>query len=304
MYSCWFKVTVVLLWLSTMSWLVVEKFLPPLLKGDPPSYRTILQAQRRQPLVAWKLKFNERRIGWALSTTVPLPKGLTEIRSRVHFDRLPLGELTQGWTRALLRLFDQSAVSKLQLDARSVMTIDSLDRLSGFNSLVRIEPGGRFVRLIGTIEGPHLKLLIRTGEREDVSVEGLSPRGLMVDALSPQAQLPGLREGQTWTVPVYSPLRPRAPVEILQATVEGIEPILWNGRPEETWLVVYRADSGSGFSSEENHRGRLWVRRDGIVLKQQVTFFGSTLTFERLPDEQAAALERRVSDEEREEKSG
>ena len=45
MYSRWFNAAVVVLWLATMSWLVTEKVLPPLLVGEPPSYHQVIEAQ-------------------------------------------------------------------------------------------------------------------------------------------------------------------------------------------------------------------------------------------------------------------
>ena len=88
MYSRWYTAAVVILWLSAMSWLVIEKVLPPLLAGDPPSYRTILEARKRQPPVGWRMALNGRRLGWALCTTGRQPNGLMEVRSRVHFVHL------------------------------------------------------------------------------------------------------------------------------------------------------------------------------------------------------------------------
>ena len=123
----------------------------------------------------------------------------------------------------------------------------------------------------------------------------LSTNALAGDSLSPQVCLPGLREGQTWKVPSYSPLRPpNNPVEMLTATVEGLEPFDWNGRPEEVWLVVYRADSGLGMGIDKTPRGRLWVRPDGTVLGQQVMMLDCKLMFVRLPDRQAAELEKKL----------
>jgi hypothetical protein len=109
---------------------------------------------------------------------------------------------------------------------------------------------------------------------------------LVGDALSPQTRLPKLRVGQTWTVPVYSPFRPpRCPLEILQATVERNEGITWNGRKVEAWLVVYSSDPGAGLDSAKTSRGKLWVRHDGTVLKQELMILSSRLSFVRLPSE-------------------
>ena len=40
--------------------------------------------------------------------------------------------------------------------------------------------------------------------------------------------------------------------------------------------------------------GKVWVRTDGVILKQQVVFFGTTLTFVRLSEVQAMALAHQV----------
>jgi hypothetical protein len=87
---------------------------------------------------------------------------------------------------------------------------------------------------------------------------------------------------------------PGNPLEILHAEVERLETITWNGHREETWLVVYRRDSGFVLGGNKSPRGKLWVRRDGAVLKQQVMMLDSTMTFVRLPDEEAAVLAERV----------
>jgi hypothetical protein len=120
------------------------------------------------------------------------------------------------------------------------------------------------------------------------------------DSLSPQTALPGLRAGQAWTISSYSPmalvnnpldmLRSRSPIEVLHARVEESESIVWNGRAEDTWLVVYRTQVGQGPGSDKNIRNRLWVRRDGKVLRQQVIVGDSVLMFTRLSDEETDSL--------------
>ena len=61
MSSRWFNTAVVVLWLATMSWLVKEKVLPPLLIGEPPSYPEIIEAQNREPPVGWEVFLDGRR---------------------------------------------------------------------------------------------------------------------------------------------------------------------------------------------------------------------------------------------------
>ena len=162
MYSRWSNAAVIILWLSAMGWLMVEKVLPPLLLGQPPSYRTILDAQRDEPPVGWNMSFDGRRLGWALSTTERLEDDLTEVRSWVHFDELPLDRLTPDWLRALVRLAERP-VGNLEMDAKNTTLIDPLGRLSSFNSEVRVKPLDDLIRMQGTIEGTRLKIEIHTG---------------------------------------------------------------------------------------------------------------------------------------------
>jgi hypothetical protein len=96
--------------------------------------------------------------------------------------------------------------------------------------------------------------------------------------------MPGLRIGQEWTVPVYSPLRfsdSRNPVEILHAKVEDRESVVIGEEPVLTSVVVYRSDSGAILGGAQTPRGKLWVADDGTVLKQSTRLFGSQLTFLR-----------------------
>jgi hypothetical protein len=290
MYSRWSNAAVVILWLSAMSWLLVEKVLPPLLVGEPPSYRTILKAQRGEPPVGWKMSFDGRRLGWAVSTITSLPDDITEVYSWVHFDQLPLDDLAPGWLRSLVRSAEQTP-SLLTMDAKNTTWIDPLGHLSSFKSEVRVTPLSDAIRMQGTIEGNQLKFEIRTGGLSYEMEAQVPQDALLSDALSPRTQLPGIRPGQRWTVPVYSPLRPPSnPLEILQAEVDGSEPIVWNNRTVETLLVVYHSDAVYGLGSRERPRGKLWVRPDGTVLRQQVMIFNSTMTFVRMSDEEAAAL--------------
>lgn len=296
MGSRWFNLAVIGVWLATMGWLVREKILPPLVIGEPPSYRTILKARRSEPPVGWELSFDDRPIGWALSAALPLPHELTEIRSRVHFDELPLAELTPGWMGSFLKLTDYRR-AKLRMDTTSNLMIDPLGRLSRFNSSVRLEDFRDVIHMEGILESGDLKLTVRSGEFTYETTAPISSDALLGDSLSPQTRLPGLRQGQTWTVPTFSPLgRFSSPLEILHATVEGLEPVAWGGKTVDAWLVVFRGDPGVGLGAGKKPRGKLWVLPGphGTVVKQQVNVLNARMTFVRMSDKAAAELARRV----------
>jgi hypothetical protein len=304
MGSRWFNFLVVLLWMTTMGWLVVEKILPPWLIGDPPSYEKILHARKGEPPVGWRLYLGNRGlrrgqpIGWALSAAVPITdqhteNRVTEIRSRVHFEQLPLAELTPGWIGGFLRLTKYGR-TKMQMDTSSTLTIDSLGRLTRFESALRLEGIRDVVRMEGVVEEGDLQLSVRAGElTHHERIAALSPDAVLGDSLSPQAKLPDLRQGQTWRVPSFSPFGTSA--EELIAKVEGRETVEWDGAWHDARLVVYRSDAGIGLGIDKVPRCKLWVLKDGTVVKQQVTMFNSRLTFIRMAEAEAARLARLVS---------
>ena len=55
------------------------------------------------------------------------------------------------------------------------------------------------------------------------------------------------------------------------------------GQETRVFQVVYRREAGSGISAAQEPVGRMWVRRDGTVLKQEVRVANLRLTFHRSP---------------------
>lgn len=291
-----FNVAVVLFWLATMSWLFVAKVLPPLRVGEPPSYQSILSESVQQQPVCWSVRIDGKPIGWAANKVVQRADRVTELYSRVYLWSLPLDELAPGWLASVLKpvLYD---LGPIHIDKKSKVTVDPLGRLVGFDSRVQIAEIRDAIRVHGYVEGSTLKLKVQSGEVSHKVECFLPPNALMTDELSPQALMPGLRVGQTWTVPLYSPFRPAtSPIEILQAQVEREQPITWGGRRTPTKLIVFRGDPGSGLSGDAT-RGRMWVRADGVVIRQEVTILQSQLHFLRLPSQTAQLVVTSLGDD-------
>jgi hypothetical protein len=289
MNSRWYNTTVVALWLVTMSWLVYKKVLPPLLVGEPPSYQQVIEAQNRDPAVGWRVLWKEKSLGWALTDTKSQPTGLTEVHGRVHFDAFPMSTMAPIWLQPFLVLA-KKPLDHLSLDANSAMLIDAFGGLLRFDSAVQLLPLIDEITMRGTVDGGQLQLLIRSGSQSFSHEIALPPKALLADALSPQTRLPDLHVGQTWSVPVFNPLWPtKSPIEIISAKVETSETILWNGELERAWLVVYRYDSGTG-ETNQNVQGKLWVRHDGAVLRQEAMLLDSSIVFVRLTDKETKKL--------------
>jgi hypothetical protein len=298
MNTLWYNTTVVSIWLAAMSWLITYKVLPSLRLGQPPSYQNILQSQREDPLVGWRVVCNGKEIGWAVHLTRQLPDAMTRVDSVVYLERLPLEELLPKWLQGyLLPRETDPAKLRLEMEIRSEVVYDPLSRLCQFTSRVRFPPLSEGLGVTGRADEGKLSLTVSYGSWSQNMEMPMPRHSLFGDSSSPQSKLPGLRLGQRWTIQVYSPFSsPNQPVEILEARVERAELIAWGGKTQPVWVVVYRSEPGRGASRAQVPRGTLWVRPDGTVLRQEAVLFDTKLTFIRLQDQAAAQLAARFSD--------
>lgn len=296
MHSRWYEFAVVTLWLATMGWLVTQKVLPTLMVGDPPSTKSMLEARKPDVPLCWRVSWNGRELGWAMSNTLRQPDNSTKIRSVVHFDELPLADMIPDLLKGLIPDLKKVG-NQVQMETRNVLLFSAENKLEGFDSAVRFDPIQNAVEVHGVVEGAMLSVGVRAGDFNYETDMRMPPQAMLSDALSPEVSLPGLHRDQTWSVKVYSPLRPpTSPIEIMQARVERMESLSWGDRRVDVWLVTYSPDSGSLLRRTDRPRSKLWVKRDGTVLKQESSLFDSVMTFVRMPDDEAAKLAATVED--------
>ncbi len=294
MHSRWYNFAVVALWVTTMTWLVTQKILPSLMVGDPPERTVIISAQLADRSVGWSLFWGKEPIGWAWSRTERMEAGVTCIRGRIHFDRLPLRQFVPEMLQSLLTP-ENPLPAHVPLDSSSALLFDLEGKLTRLESSVAFDPNVPTIEVVGEVAGGKLVITVRSAAFTYETKRAFPKDVMLGDALSPQTQLPGLWQGRKWTVELFSPLRPPTdPVEIVQAEVVGREPIIWNGKAESAWLVVFRGDPGAEVGNAGKERTRLWVRNDGGVLQQEVSIFTSTMTFVRMTLEQEMKLDERL----------
>jgi hypothetical protein len=296
----WYRLAVFALWLAAMSWLAVRKILPPFFSGEPPTYESA-DAEKPHPPTAWYLFLNERPLGWALSEINQQSTDTSEIHSLVHFDSLrSLEEILPLAMRAAARVSTHAAGSMEMEVESNMITNSALNQLVSFSSKFRPKSGQSLVKIDGSVEGDKLKLSVRIGEWNPPEFELPLPDNKIRDGFAPEMGLRGLHLGQSWTIVSYSPLalpshpmdvfRGRPPTEVLFAKVEGQPRMTWNGTSEPTWLVVYRSDTSDSPGNEKNIRNRLWIRRDGAVVRQEVLLGDHSLLFKRMSEQDAAGL--------------
>lgn len=277
MDSRWISPVITLFWLSTMTWLIESKVLPPLRRGDPPDYRSLYSDNPKDDApVGWEMSLGGKPLGWAVNRFTRSLGGInssdhiTNLEGHIHFDRIPLAELSPAWMKDLWGFGDTNG--DVPMDADSKLTINSLGRLNSFNSSLRLGGVREAIRIHGEVQASRLHIVVEAGQFREEFDTYLPSDALVASELSPQSQMTGLHVGQEWTVPVFSPLRPpNNPVEILQARVEESDPLVWGDHMTSVRKVVYRTDSGSAGSSTEEPHAKLWIADDGSVLRRKLT---------------------------------
>jgi len=300
-FSRKYLVGICVFWLGTMGWLVKEKIVPTLLVGTPPRYSEIVEGYRQSRAVGWTIQWRDRDIGWALTRTEILGEDLTEVKNVIQFRELPIHEIFPVIWQVLA---SESPPAKLRLRVETTLLFDPLKRLSSFQTRLKT-PGSNepFVVVRGNIDKGQLQLSIQSGTFVYDTEIPFQSNTLLTDSFSPQATLPNLREGQKWTIEVYSPFQiPRQtvgsrPLEVVHAEVQGREVIFWQQQPRMCWLVVYKNDPAESTNSRGEPRGRVWVDANGLVLKQEAKVGGGKIVLVRLGEKETARLVSRLNAE-------
>lgn len=286
----WIATLVIVFWAASTGWLVSQKIAPLLVAGDPPS--THYLPENRDAPVAWTVFWNDEIVGWALSECQPrqpVENGWL-VTTRLRLDELPLEELLPDWVTKLTASSFPSDMP-LVLDTAGELWLDAGGNLEEFESKVFLPDLGQRVTIRGTVEQQDVAITVRSRDFVYETKRQLPESGMLGDELSPQAMLPGLTTGRRWTVPVYNPLSfTGSPLTVLHAHVEGEVTLFWEDRIMRPLLVAYRDDP----AAYREPRVRLWVARDGRVLKQESRMLGSTLAFLRRTDDDARMLARTV----------
>jgi len=175
-----------------------------------------------------------------------------------------------------------------------------LGQLDGFQSRVHLSGISNAIQMFGRVTDGYLDTTVSVGEFRYQKEIRLEPGTLVSGEFSPLAVMPGLRVGQSWTIRSFSPLRPpNSPMEPMQAVVVGEEWLDWHGRGMNTLVVEYRADSGTGFTSNGPPRGKMWVLKDGRIIQQEIMVLTSQMRFVRLKEAESLVFAKRMEEDEK-----
>jgi hypothetical protein len=280
-----FVAAVLVLWLGSMSWLVVDKVLPSFYDGEPP----VAAGFEPSVPVAWNVFWSGRNVGRAVSIRTPGAGNATNLDSRIMLEDVPLLDLVPPLMRQVV-----GDIGRMTLDARTHLEFDSLDNFVAFNSTVAINDINPLLDLRGRVNGSFLDLKVRFNNVEYKPHVYIADQTALSATLFPDAKLPYLYVGRRWHEEVFSPFRsPNDPVETLEAEVVSVESLQRGETNERVLKVEFRSAPGAGVPEEKRVQAVAWVRADdGLVLRQDVYIASSQLRFERTTEDEAVQVGR------------
>ncbi len=283
-----FVAVVFLLWVSTMSWLMVSRILPPFYYGEPPGHGSTPE----DGPVCWEIECGGRPIGYAVSQSVPGALGTTELHSRVLLEQIRLQEMAPQWMSSLA-----DTVGDIRLDTRSRMTLDSLGNLDSFDTKVQLNDLPLIVKIRGEVRGSELVLTFHSDEVTHEACYPVPSKGLLASELIPEPKLLPIYVGRKWQQEVFSPFRPpNDSLELLQAEVveEGV--LSHRGVSYHARKIEYRTLLTPGVAADHTLRAIVWVADDGTVLCQEVYFMSVKLRLDRCNEPEMLAMAEQLLD--------
>lgn len=267
---------VLLLWASTMTWLVSAKILPSFFRGEPPRSSTLSQLEP----VAWRIELQGTHCGTAVSQAVDGGLGTLEVHSIVKLRDLPLPKVAPVWMQTMLK-----NLGEVELSLRNQATLDTLGALTTFQTRVRVNGGEPVIKMTGRVNDGLLHLKIHSGEYVRTSQHPWNSKSMVGGTLSPNPKLIQVWPGRKWREEIYSPFgQPGSPSELVEAEVIEEDFIRYNNKMTRTKRIEYRSVTSAGVSADDRLRAKLWVDDGGNVLRQDTYFMNVRLQFTRMDE--------------------
>ena len=260
-------------WLICSGILFYRDILPDYLVGQPPDWKRLVQ-KAEYGTTRWLIAVDDggeknRVVGQAFNEINKRADSATILKSRIKIDAKGL------FNGTILQVAEST---KFQFENTTTITPQGL--LDHIRAEVRVEElGDKPILVIQGIPTNQNKLDIRFSSSISPlmnfrQIIEYAPQQMVRGGLEPIDHLPGLRIGQRWTTQILQQMTARP--ESIRSEVVSLVRIFWNGNPTEVFLVEHKAITFSA---------KTWVRRDGLVLRQQLPTPFVKLVLERDPKE-------------------
>ncbi len=294
------QILIVLFWFASMTWLTNTKILPHVNNATAPDQRLIAADSVGPPKdVVWHMFWDGRSIGSAQMTFKYEQDGVSTARSVVRCRSLPVSEMANELIGNWALFAGVSGLGQndtvVSFDLVSEMLFDVDGRLSRFRSSVNYAGVGDLFILRGFQFEDKLDVAVTAGElmaTDDGAPTELfrrtfpiPPEALVLDAFAPSPRMANLKLGQEWTFKTFRPFPPNSPLRTAKAVVEGRDMLAWDGEVDTVFVVTF-TEVDSGLTSIDKPFSKLWVRDDGIVLKQELALANLKVEFRRQADDE------------------
>jgi hypothetical protein len=274
-------IIIVLFWLATTGWLVYREVGPRFRQGEAPPFTIDLTDEVGAASVNWNVLQKGERIGGGFTQVRRKDHRIFEFTADFRVDRFKILLLTLEKAK-MIGSYTVTEEGRL-LRASAQLKTD----LSVLGALIPVE-----LDFQGEIQGsqmhPKLKILAYGQQVTPFSPEPfpVPESGRILNPMHLVHKISGLREGQTWAIPLMDPLRALPSVardqvpgkdliiNQVQAEVKA-EPLEWHGILTPCFKIEYRQPG-------EKPMAETWVRRrDSVVLRQAASYEGIEYTLER-----------------------
>ncbi len=167
----WIQAVIIAFWLVAMSWLTVTKIAPALATHDQPDQRRFRpESEVGISSQAWKVLWNQRRIGWARILSRHYPEGHGTVESVVRLENLTAQRMLKemlGPAAMMLQPFRMRQGGDnmtLAMRITSTMNFDARGHLTHFNSEVHIDSLGQVLRTRGHVDDQKLSVDLLPGQ--------------------------------------------------------------------------------------------------------------------------------------------
>ncbi len=289
---------ILLFWIGTSAWLFQRELWPRLRSSEAPPFSIDLadEARANSAQVRWTILRGKSRIG-SLETWITYRKEDNTYELHSKIPSLYLGGI------GLMRAKAANLESMYRVSQDGVLRATKIDG----ELVVEIMQLSCYLYLVGKVDGQWFtpKGYIAFGRKKedrdripesekiylDLERVPVSAHGSVIDPLHPVNRIRGLRPGQHWQTPLIDPLadsinamvqkdpalallKKDRSTPILHAEVlGGPRQIEYGGSYWGCLVIEYRGDDMVAHT---------WVREsDGLVLKQDATFWGDHLVLER-----------------------
>ncbi|MCI0637608.1 MAG: hypothetical protein L0Y72_01870 [Gemmataceae bacterium] len=263
---------IVLFWLATASWLVVREMVPRWLAGNAPRIALDATDEIGGNVVRWLVFKKDDLVGDGISRVKRLPDRTFELKSEFKFQKLDLLNIV-----TIKKIVSRYRVTKEHglVEVGALIWINEKvgKAVAGFPD-VEIEVNG-------VVEDGMLatKLFVLGEEQRLLPIQPVKAPGNVLNPMHLLNKIPGLREGQSWLIPLFDPLSAGLPghgmtISQLEAAVSAVK-LKWGGTDVACYRIDYREPGKKVTAST-------WVRsRDGLVLQQAAFHQGMDLTLVR-----------------------